>query len=139
MRFASETIQGVVTYKAVLSIDNSELLLRPGMTATAEIRVTEIDDALLVPNAALRYSPPAQSGSDSRSFLQRILPGRPQFREATKRDDAGDSRTLWILDGNAPRSIKVKTGASDGRHSEIKEGKLDVGQVLIVDQVAAKP
>ena len=59
LRFASETIQGVVTYKAVLTIDNSELLLRPGMTATAEIRVMDVAGAILVPNAALRFSPPA--------------------------------------------------------------------------------
>ena len=57
MRFGSEVVQGVVTYKAVLSIDNSELLLRPGMTATAEIVVEQVKDALLVPNAALRFSP----------------------------------------------------------------------------------
>ncbi|MGE3916731.1 MAG: efflux RND transporter periplasmic adaptor subunit, partial [Hyphomicrobiaceae bacterium] len=76
VRYASETIQGVVTYKAVLTIDNTELLLRPGMTATAEIRVTEIADALLVPNSALRYRPVAESqGQDRRSFLQRLLPG----------------------------------------------------------------
>ena len=58
VRFASETIDGVVTYKVILTVDNAEMALRPGMTATARILVAEIEDVLLVPNAALRFSPP---------------------------------------------------------------------------------
>ena len=59
VRFAPKTVEGVVTYETLLSVDNAELLLRPGMTATAEILVEELADVLLVPNAALRFSPPA--------------------------------------------------------------------------------
>ena len=66
VRYAPETIQGVVTYKAVLNIDNSDLLLRPGRTATAEIKVKEVADALLVPNASLRFTP-AQPQAQSQS------------------------------------------------------------------------
>ena len=58
VEFYPETTDGVVTYKAILSVDNSDLALRPGMTATAQVTVQEISNALLVPNAALRYSPP---------------------------------------------------------------------------------
>ena len=61
LRYGSEVVQGVVTYKAVLSTDNAGLLLRPGMTATAEIIVQQVAQALTVPNAALRYAPPCQS------------------------------------------------------------------------------
>jgi HlyD family secretion protein len=139
VRYASETVQGVVTYKAVLTIDNSELLLRPGMTATAEIRVMQIADAVLVPNAALRYSPPAStSRSDQRSFLQRILPGRPPFREATKREDSGGKSTVWILKNGSLVSVRVTTGVSDGRRTELKSGDITPGQVVVVDQMAAK-
>ncbi|MDX2156414.1 MAG: efflux RND transporter periplasmic adaptor subunit [Hyphomicrobiaceae bacterium] len=138
VRFASETIQGVVTYKAVLTIDNSELLLRPGMTATAEIRVTEIADAVLVANAALRYSPPAASSGDNRSFLQRILPGRPPFREASKREDAGNNRTVWILKEGKPAPVPVTVGATDGRRTVVTSGKLETGQQVVTDQIAPK-
>jgi HlyD family secretion protein len=139
VRYASETIQGVVTYKAVLTIDNSELLLRPGMTATAEIRVMQVGDAILIPNAALRYSPPAStSRSDQRGFLQRILPGRPPFREATKREDTGDKRTVWMLTNGAPVSVQVTIGVSDGRQTEVKSGDIAPGQIVIVDQMAGK-
>jgi HlyD family secretion protein len=69
LRYGSEVVQGVVTYKAVLSTDNSEFLLRPGMTATAEIIVQQATQALTVPNAALRYSPPARQSSEQNTRL----------------------------------------------------------------------
>jgi HlyD family secretion protein len=137
LRFASETIQGVVTYKAVLNIDNSELLLRPGMTATAEIKVTEVKEALLVPNTALRYSPPSTT-TDNRSLLSRILPGRPQFRPASRREDTGQNRTVWVLRNGAPAPVAIVIGASDGRHTEVQSGELSAGQAVIVDQTIAK-
>jgi HlyD family secretion protein len=138
VRYASETIQGVVTYKAVLTIDNSELLLRPGMTATAEIRVAEVTDALLVPNTALRYSPPADSSAqDKRSFLQRILPG-PPFRRSTQREAKAGERVVWTLDNSRPVAISMTPGATDGRNTEVRSGEIKVGQQLIVDQTTAK-
>ena len=138
VRFASETIQGVVTYKAVLDIDNSELLLRPGMTATAEINVTEVKDALLVPNAALRFAPSTTKKSSNRSLLSQLLPGRPQFRPATPRQEAGQNGAVWLLQDGEPVAVKVVIGVSDGKNTEIKSGDLKAGQALIVDQTASK-
>jgi HlyD family secretion protein len=139
VRFASETIQGVVTYKAVLDIDNSELLLRPGMTATAEIRVTEIQDALLVPNAALRFTPPANEDKSSQSLLRRIMPGPPRFRSVSQREETGPNRTVWALRNSEPTPIKVVIGPSDGKHTQIESGELEAGQALIVDQTTSNP
>ncbi|MCF8476816.1 MAG: efflux RND transporter periplasmic adaptor subunit [Pseudolabrys sp.] len=138
LRFASETIQGVVTYKAVLSIDNSELLLRPGMTATAEIKVLEVNDALLVPNAALRYAPPVADKAESRSILSQLLPGRPQFRAAAPRDEAGNNRTVWVLQDGEPKQVQITIGSSDGKNTEVKSGDVRAGQALIVDQSTGK-
>ena len=135
VRYASEVIQGVVTYKGILNIDNSELLLRPGMTATAEITVTEVKDALMVPNTALRYTPQVAANTDNRSLLQQILPGRRRvFRPASRRDDAGPERSVWVLRNGAPAQVRVVVGASDGRHTEIKSGELQAGLAVIVDQ-----
>jgi HlyD family secretion protein len=139
LRFASETIQGVVTYKAVLTIDNAELLLRPGMTATAEIKVMDVADAILVPNAALRFSPPAPESADQRSFLQRLLPGRPRFRAPSRPKEAGAERTVWILDDGEAKAVKVVIGSSDGKHTEIREGDIKVGHAVIVDSTTATP
>ena len=138
VRYASETIQGVVTYKAVLDIDNSGLLLRPGMTATAEIKVTEIADALLLPNAALRYVPPIAESTTNRGFLQRLLPGRPQFRPASQHEEAGPNRAVWILRNGDPLQTRIAIGLSDGKLTEIRGGELALGDALIVDQTTGK-
>lgn len=139
LRFASETIQGVVTYKAVLTVDNAELLLRPGMTATAEIGVHDVKGALLVPNAALRYAPPAGPSKKSPGLLKTLLPGLPQFRPPSRRDDAGTAeRKVWVLRDGAPAAVAVEVGATDGKRTEILRGALEPGEAVIVDSVAAK-
>jgi HlyD family secretion protein len=138
VRYASETIQGVVTYKAVLMIDNSELLLRPGMTATAEIRVIEISDALLVANTALRFTPPVAESTGGQSLLRRILPGPPRFRPASQREEAGPNRSVWVLRNGEPTEVKVVIGPSDGKRTEVRSGQLQVGQALIVEQTTTK-
>ena len=66
VRYGSQTVSGVVTYKTILKVDNRDLLLRPGMTATAHIMVNEDKNALLVPNAALRFSPPVTTTAKRR-------------------------------------------------------------------------
>ena len=81
VRSTPKTSNGVVTYQTVLAVDNSERLLQPGMTATAEITVTHVADALLVPNAALRFTPPAaQQAQGGRGFS--LLPRPPGLAAA---------------------------------------------------------
>lgn len=137
VRYASETIQGVVTYKAILIIDNSELLLRPGMTATAEIRTSEVAGVLVVPNTALRYTPSAPQQADTRGFLQRLMPGPPP-RRTSPREAAGPNRTVWIRGTEGPTAVPIVAGVSDGRRTEIRSGSLAEGQQVIVDQASAR-
>jgi HlyD family secretion protein len=73
VRFGSQTTSGVVTYKTLLKVDNPDLALRPGMTATADIVVQKIENALLVPNAALRFAPPRLSNGNQRRGLLSML------------------------------------------------------------------
>jgi HlyD family secretion protein len=136
LRFASEVVQGVVTYKAVLTVDNSELLLRPGMTATAEITVEEVTGALLVPNATLRFAPPESAAAPSRGFLKSLLPGPPQFRPPSQREGTGNARKIWVLRGGAPVPLAVTIGATDGKRTEIRAGELAAGEAVIVDTAA---
>jgi HlyD family secretion protein len=134
-------VQGVVTYKAVLTIDNSDLLIRPGMTATAEIVVDHVQDALLVANAALRFSPPStQGGQQGPGFLQRLLPRPPSatFRPPSKQDDSGPNRTVWTLRDGTPVANAIVIGATDGRKTQILKGDLAADQPVIVDTIAAK-
>ncbi len=137
LRFASETVQGVVTYKALLTVDNAEMLLRPGMTATAEIRVTELDDVLMVPNAALRYTPPSDASTGAGGgVLRSLMPGPPRFRAPSTREQTGPTRTLWVLRDGLPAAVSVEIGASDGRQTQIVKGDLAAGKAVIVDQTA---
>jgi HlyD family secretion protein len=138
LRFAPETVEGVVTYKAVLAIDNSELLLRPGMTATAEITVQQLRDALLVPNAALRFVPPAGEGEpESGSILRKLFPHRPQRVRSSSAGSRGE-RQLWLLRDGAPVAVAVSTGVSDGSMTEIRAGDLSAGDAVIVDTIAPR-
>lgn len=133
LRFGSETVQGVVTYKAILTTQNADLLLRPGMTATAEIKVQEVNDGLLVPNTALRFSPPDESAADKRSFLQKLLPGRPVLRAASKNQAIGAERKIWVLKDGAAHAVPVSIGPSDGSHTQITSGELSPGDAVILD------
>lgn len=136
LRFAPEVVQRVVTYKAVLAIDNAELLLRPGMTATADIVVERLEDAMLVPNAALRFSPPAEvPAAPSVGLLDRIVPRMPQFRPASRPETEGPDRVLWVLRDSVAQAVPVVVGASDGRRTALVEGAIEAGDAVIVDAV----
>ncbi|PLX33150.1 MAG: efflux RND transporter periplasmic adaptor subunit [Hyphomicrobiales bacterium] len=140
LRFGSEIVQGVVTYKAVLTAANPDLLLRPGMTATAEITVQHLKDALTVPNAALRFTPAASAKTrDNRSFLEKLLPGRPRLRRPAARTEAnGDARALWVLKDGRPKKLNVTIGPTDGRRTQILKGALAPEQPVITDMMSAK-
>jgi HlyD family secretion protein len=136
IRFGSETIQGVVTYKAVLNIDNADLLIRPGMTATVEIVVQSIADTLMVPNAGLRFTPPsAQPSRPAPGFLERLMPRSRMaiFRPPSRKEETGPSRTVWVLREDEPAAVKVTVGATDGRRTAVLGGELAAGQAIIVD------
>ena len=133
VKYGSETTEGVVTYETLLSVDNKDLLLRPGMTATAEIIVKNIRDSILVPNAALRYEPPMMNGESSSSnnrgsLFSRIMPGPPgRFRDREQKPeekDTGSSKTVWILQDNQPVPVAITTGLTDGNMTQVTSGDL---------------
>ncbi|MDP1702928.1 MAG: efflux RND transporter periplasmic adaptor subunit [Aestuariivirga sp.] len=132
IEFSPLTTDGVVTYKAVLSVDNSDLALRPGMTATVQITVQEISNALLVPNAALRYSPPVQARQEGFSLSRLFMPRMPRGggRPAQKEPVTGE-RTVWVLKDKVPVSLGIKTGASDGKLTEVVTGDFDTDTLLV--------
>lgn len=138
LRFGSEVVQGVVTYKAVLTADNDELLLRPGMTATAEIRVQEEKNVLTVSNEALRFTPPAPASTrDRRSLLRMLIPGRPQFRQASRPPAAGPRRKIWLLRDGVAEAVEVTARVSDGQRTQIADGPVTAGEEIIVDVLTA--
>jgi len=92
VRYGSQTTDGVVSYLTVLQVDNSDLSLRPGMTATAEITTTARENALLVPNAALRFSPPAPAKASSGGIVAMLMPRLP--RSTGQRAQSGEHGAL---------------------------------------------
>jgi HlyD family secretion protein len=133
LRYASETVEGVVSYKAVLEVANPDLALRPGMTATAEIVVAEVDNALLVPNAALRFVPP-QKETDDRGILQKLVPFGPRRDVRAKEKPSTEARrTLYVLVGGKAKEVEIQVGATDGQHTQVTAGDLSPGAAVIVD------
>ena len=136
----STTTDNVVTYKTILQVDNDDLALRPGMTATASIVTASRGNVLLVPNAALRFTPPTTNGAQNRSLVSRLVPMPPS--NATKRPAAtaeqGDEARVWVLGEQGPQAVAVKTGVSNGRQTEILGGDLNAGMAVITDFQEAK-
>jgi len=137
----STTTDNVVTYKTILQVNNDDLALRPGMTATASIVTAERTDVLLVPNAALRFTPPTTSGKPQRSLVSRLVPGPPPDM-AKKRPVAAaaksDEARVWVLGEQGAQAVAVKTGVSNGRQTEILGGDLKAGMAVITDYQEAK-
>jgi HlyD family secretion protein len=129
----------VVTYRTILDVDNKDLKLRPGMTATAVITVKELQNAVLIPNTALRFEPlqePAE-GETVGSFFDEIMMSPASTTEKTKsQGEATEDTTravVWALKNGRLTPLGVKTGSTDGRMTEVLEGDVQPGMELVVD------
>jgi HlyD family secretion protein len=120
IRKASEVVQNVVTYTAVISATNPALLLLPGMTAELQILVSNTGDVLKIPNQALRFRPQATNTNPERQLEQHASSG-------------GTLSTVWIVgrDGR-PAPVTVHVGQSDDSGTQLLDGPLTQGQPLIV-------
>lgn len=108
VRNAARIVQDVVSYDAVVSVENSDLALKPGMTASLRIRTGEAKDVDSVPNAALHFTPPNEK--------------RP-----------ADGSGVWTLDGDTPVYVPVEPGLSDGEWTEVRAKALSPGRQVLVD------
>jgi HlyD family secretion protein len=152
IRNAAQTVQNVVTYDAVVDVSNPDLALRPGMTANVTFVYADKQDVIRVPNAALRFRPPSElqgprSGTGSGHAREGAAPGGPQAGAAAappqaatpgRRGEGADSpasdrRTVWVLRGEKPEPVRVRTGVSDGSTTEIVEGDLAEGDAAVTD------
>jgi HlyD family secretion protein len=143
IRNAPQVVQNVVTYDAVIDVENAELKLKPGMTATVNIVSERRDGVLRVPNAALRFRPdalaarPAGAGGASRAggaagrsgSMAAGAAGGPSARERPDRDPA--LRSVYVLVGKESVRREVKVGLSDGGFTEVTGGELREGDLVI--------
>ena len=156
--FGSTITENVVTYLTYLDVDNSDLSLRPGMTATATITAMQRSDVLLVPNSALRFKP-SSNGADAaeeKPGISAILQPRVRSGSGGRRssgqsaapagsepaDANSDAKQVWVLPKGSkgmPVAVAVIVGISDGRMTEITGGDLKPGmQVITSQKLAAK-
>lgn len=147
--FGSTKTDNVVTYVSWLEVDNTDLSLRPGMTAAATIVATERNDVLLVPNTALRFTPTQtttanQPAAASGGIVAQLMPRMPRTgtRKASETNGAGAvvARQIWLLKDNQAVAVPVKPGISDGRMTEISAvnaESLPDGAAVITDQRSA--
>jgi HlyD family secretion protein len=128
IRNAPQTVQNVVTYDAVIDVDNAELKLRPGMTANVTFVYAEKDNVLRAPNAALRFRP-------SPELLARVAATQYAQADANQNHAAPNQRTVWVLQDHIPRPVSIRVGVSDGTVTEVLEGALHVGDRLVTDVI----
>lgn len=135
VNYGSQIKDGVVSYLTVLGVENDDLSLRPGMTATAAIVTAQVRDALLVPSAALRFSPAAEeTGSrPAGSFVNRLLPHPPHASSNKPANTADGERRVWVLRNGQAIAVPVTVGATDGRMTVITGGALEAGVAVITE------
>jgi HlyD family secretion protein len=152
IRNAPQSVQNVVTYDAVIDVENPDLKLKPGMTANVTFIYAEKSDALRVPNSALRFRPPGDlarsappgppAGSSSAEPAAPIASERPRGQRGGGAGRSGpreepDFRTVWVLDGPELRGVRIHTGISDGSLTEVTDGDLQVGDSLVTEMTGA--
>jgi HlyD family secretion protein len=143
--YGSKTEQGVVSYPTILTVSNDDLSLRPGMTASAQIRTAVRNQVLLIPNAALRFTPQTSFGpnrqqqgqQDNGTLVQRLV---PRFRRNRTRNEGagentrkGGTQKIWILQGEKPVPVSVQVGLSDGKQTEVQGENLKEQMKVITE------
>jgi HlyD family secretion protein len=140
--FGSSESDGVISYLTVLDVNNDDLSLRPGMTGTADITTLTRENVLLVPNAALRFAPAttdtAQKKS-STSVISALMPRPPRQTPKAQGAIKAGAQQVWILRDNQATPIEVKTGATNGRMTEIVGGALKAGMAVITETASSQP
>ncbi len=137
VRYGSQTVDGVVTYETVLKVNNADLSLRPGMTATADITVKKVVNAVLVPSAALRFAPPVQQQKKSSGGLVGMLLPHPPRDESSEEtvDTKKKQQTVYILQDGQAVAVPVTIGSTDGTMTEIVSGDVKPGMSVITDTI----
>jgi HlyD family secretion protein len=120
--------QNVVTYNVVVEVSNPDLVLMPGMTAYIHVEITEKKNVLRVPNAALRFKPSDVDKSGR----------RPQGAQQAGREGARGGRTVYVARGEALAAVRIQTGISDSRFTEVAGGELKAGDRVAVEELVGQ-
>jgi len=151
IRDAPQTLQNVVTYDAVVDVDNGDARLKPGMTANVTFVYAERKSVLRIPTAALRFRPPedlvagaargdAIGGKKKKKHKAEKEAGAATLSaappSASPSAPTTATKSVWILDGDKLKEVQVEIGVSDGSKVEVRNGALGEGDTLVTDAVA---
>ena len=145
VRNAPTVVQNVVTYDAVVRIDNKELLLKPGMTANVQFLVNRRENVLTIPNIAIRFKPPEQK-DEAQELLRReqtraapTVGARKTSRSPGGGGGGGGGRriTLYVLSAGKAEPIEVQLGITDGSKTEVRDGELKENDPVIIGLASA--
>ncbi|MDA8142281.1 MAG: efflux RND transporter periplasmic adaptor subunit [Desulfobacteraceae bacterium] len=139
-RYNPQITNGVVTYPTLLKVDNPDLLLRPGMTATVKMVATNLSNTIKIPNAALRFSPSRQSDTTEKRGLFKSRNGAADSTgEAQLKSPLKTGQSLvWVLQNGRPTAMAVTAGLTDGVYTAMIDGDLQPGTPVVVDTAAAE-
>lgn len=142
IHLSPKSSEGVVSYETILYVRNPGGLLLPGMTATAEIIVSEKRNVVLIPNGALRFRMPEKTSGENKEVARRGLLGMmlPKFprrggshdSRLTMQHSSGSRVAVWVLKGDRPERIIITVGDSDGIRTEVIRGDIRPGDKVIV-------
>jgi HlyD family secretion protein len=128
------TVNGVVTYETVVGVSNEELLLRPGMTATAQIITKQSIDKLIIPNSALRFKPKVQTEQKANTMNLVQGPRRPQGEKTPREMGKREFSPIFILENNQAKRVMVKVLETDGKSTTVESKDLKVDYEVIMSQ-----
>jgi HlyD family secretion protein len=146
VRNAPAVVQNVVTYDAVVRIDNKELLLKPGMTANVQFLVSRKEDVLTIPNMAMRFKPPEEK-DEAQELLRReqsrVAPAvgtrqTSRTRVSGGRVSSASARMVrvYVLRGLKAQPVEVQLGITDGSKTEVIAGDLNENDAVIIGMVS---
>jgi HlyD family secretion protein len=152
IRDAPQSLQNVVTYDAVIDVDNPDHKLRPGMTANVTFVYAERKGVLRIPSAALRFRPPPELLAEATGAPSGAATGHGKKKKEKEKEKAaagttaatatapaptdGRARSVWVLRGDRPVEVKIGIGIADGSQVEITSGELHEHDVLVTDAVS---
>ena len=139
--YGSQEAEGVISYLTVLEVANDDLSLRPGMTGTADITTLTRENALLVPNAALRFTPPTPDSTEKKAggnVMSTLMPRMPRPEKKVQVTGNNGAPRVWVLQDGQPVPIDVQTGATNGRVTEITGGELRAGMQVITEALSPR-
>ena len=135
VNYGSITTDNIVSYEVTINVDNKDLSLRPGMSATADIIVAEKKNVLLLPVSALFFQPQKQEIQTKKKTTSLFGPPMPPRHKNTtkpkdKQTNAGEEKQIWVLQGGNPVQRMIKVGISDGKNVEV-EGIGEGSEVIV--------